>query len=423
MLPGERPDTIDTRIILRIYAALALLCGSIMIGWGPAWIGTPALTRVFAAVLTASGCWAAMLSQVGDSALYRNGLMWFAAGHYIVLFVAAGQRSAIWAPRGVTASVVWDTLTILAILFFAVLTNYSVDRVGRRYQPPSIAGDGPAEHLRSSYERQIRLAGAQEERNRLARDLHDSIKQQIFVIQTAAATAQTRFDKDRPGAALALGQVRSSARDAMTEMEVMMDQLRSVPLENAGLVEALKKQCEALGLRTGAHVEFRLGGLPPNETLAPGSQQAIFRVAQEALANVGRHARAANVTVALDSFSDRLELRVQDDGIGFDPFQSQRGMGIANMRARAGEFGGKLDLTSRPGGGTTVVFSLPHVAVVPPVVYGKRALSYGAVFVAILMLSIWKKSDSALFAILIAAQSVRYGVAWYRTRNLGGETA
>ena len=139
------------------------------------------------------------------------------------------------------------------------------------------------ERSRDRYEQQIRDAGAQQERNRLARDLHDSIKQQIFVIQTAAATAQTRFDNDRDGAASAIDQIRSSARDAMTEMEAMMDQLRSIPLENASLIEALKKQCDALGHRTGAKVEFKLDDLPPSQTFAPGAHQAIFRVAQEAL--------------------------------------------------------------------------------------------------------------------------------------------
>jgi len=165
---------------------------------------------------------------------------------------------------------------------------------------------------------------------------------------------------------MALDQIRSSAREAMTEMEAMMDQMRSVPLENASLVEALKKQYEALGHRTGAQVEFRLGDLPPNETLLPGSQQAILRVAQEALANIGRHARANNVTVSLGSFIDRLELRIQDDGAGFDQLQARRGAGITNMRARAEEFGGNFNVTSGPGSGTTVVLSIPYTPLCRP---------------------------------------------------------
>lgn len=145
----------------------------------------------------------------------------------------------------------------------------------------------------------------------------------------------------------------------------MLDQLRATPLENAGLVEAIKKQCEALGFRTGAKVDFKVGVLPSNESLPPGAQQAIFRVAQEALANVARHARAKNVSVSLDSYGGRpagncLELKVEDDGIGFQP-DSRRGMGTASMQARAEEFEGKFDQVSRPGSGTSVRFSVPVV--------------------------------------------------------------
>ena len=178
------------------------------------------------------------------------------------------------------------------------------------------------------------------------RDLHGSIKQQLFVIQTAAATVQARFERGPEGAKTALEQVRSSAREAMAWMEAMLDQLRAAPLGNAGLVEAVKKQCEALGFRTGARVEFKLGTLPPGEALAPGAQQAILRVAQEALANVGRHAHARNVTVALDATGHRFELWVRDDGSGFDQNQASGGMGIANMHARAEEFDGTLEVGS-----------------------------------------------------------------------------
>jgi signal transduction histidine kinase len=153
-----------------------------------------------------------------------------------------------------------------------------------------------AERLRSTYEDRIREAASQEERNRLARDLHDSIKQQIYAMQTAAATAQARFDGDPAGAKEALERLRESGREAMAEMEAMLDSLRASPLENTGLVEALKKQCEALQFRTGAQVDFELGTLPPSETPAPAAQHALFRVAQEALANVGRHTRAARRT-------------------------------------------------------------------------------------------------------------------------------
>jgi signal transduction histidine kinase len=213
--------------------------------------------------------------------------------------------------------------------------------------------------LRSEYEQRIREAAGQEERNRLARDLHDSIKQQIFVIQTAAATAEARFTADEAGARQAIEQVRSSAREAMVEMEVMLDQLRAAPLGNVGLVESLKKQCEALGFRTGARVEFTGTALPPVETIPPGAQQTIFRIAQEALANVARHARATLVEVTLGTTdTGALQLKVTDDGAGFDAARAASGMGLSNMQARAAEAGGSVTVRSQPGN-TSVVLSVP----------------------------------------------------------------
>jgi two-component system sensor histidine kinase DegS len=146
----------------------------------------------------------------------------------------------------------------------------------------------------------------------------------------------------------------------MTEMEVMLDQLRAEPLENTGLVEALKKVCESIRFRTGAQVEFKLGVIPPTEQMAPGAAEATLRAAQEALSNVARHARASRVVVSLDSAAHRMELTVKDDGAGFDLNQGSRGMGIANMRRRAEEFGGKFEIASSSKGGATVKFSIPY---------------------------------------------------------------
>ena len=343
--------------------------------------------------------------------------MWFAAGHAVIWLVVLSQRLAIWGP-GLAERAALLLFVLVFVLFYLWATSEGDYAGGTPSSLFGSANPNSADRLRSQYEQQIREVARQEERNRLARDLHDSIKQQIFVIQTAAATAQARFDGDPAGARLALDQVRDSAREAVTEMQAMLDQLRAVPLENAGLVESLKKQCEALGFRTGARVEFKLGDLPPTEALPPGAHEAILRAAQEALANVGRHARAGNVLVSLGSVHGQVELRIQDDGAGFDPNQGYRGQGIANMRARAEEFGGKFELISQPGNGTNIAFSIPYTAGETPREYRQKAATCGVLLViSTLVLTRTKSGGMAAPAVIAAVGFVRYIVAYRRART------
>ena len=209
-------------------------------------------------------------------------------------------------------------------------------------------------------EQQIREAAAQEERNRLARELHDAVKQQIFAIQTSAATAEARFAPDPGGARLAIAQVRQSAREATSEMEAMLEQLRAAPLGNTGLVEAIRKQCEALAFRTGANVDVQVGTLPPDEAFPQGTHLAVYRVVQEALANIGRHARARHIRVSVERMPRHVELRIEDDGIGFGNHPPPAGMGIHNMRARAAEIGAEIEIGAAAGVGTRVTLSVPY---------------------------------------------------------------
>ncbi len=218
--------------------------------------------------------------------------------------------------------------------------------------------------LRDEWARQIQEAAAQAERNRLARELHDSIKQQLFSINVNAATAQARWESDEAGARQALEAVRGSVREAMAEMEAMLHNLRPAPLETVGLVEALRQQCESLQYRTGASVVAEIGELPTNQELPVGAQDAVFRIAQEALANIARHARARSVRVRLYRHTrddeDLLWLKIEDDGSGFNPAHAS-GMGLANIRSRALEIGGELQMESREGEGASLTLRVPLV--------------------------------------------------------------
>lgn len=199
-------------------------------------------------------------------------------------------------------------------------------------------------------------AAAREERRRLARDLHDSIKQQLFSVKMSAAAAEARWDGDPAGARTALADIRRSAQAAMVEMQALLKQLRPETVVTEGLVEALREQAEALGYRTGAAVHFELGELPGEERLPPRVREQLFRIAQEALSNIARHARPQHVHVWLGTTEvpegSFLVLRIRDDGQGFDPAAETSGMGLHNIRERVESLLGRLVLESSPGNGT-----------------------------------------------------------------------
>lgn len=223
--------------------------------------------------------------------------------------------------------------------------------------------------LRDDLVRSTSQAATQAERNRLARDLHDSIKQQLYGINVNAAAALARWDADLPGARAAVEEVRRAAQAALAEMAALLQQLRPAPLAAAGLLDALREQAEALGHRTGAAVSVDFG--PPEAgsaysaavdegRLAPGAEEALYRIAQEALSNIARHARASHVTLSLHVEAESLHLTITDDGQGFDATDAtHRGFGLAGMQDRAAAIGAALDINSALGAGTRLNLTFP----------------------------------------------------------------
>ncbi len=210
--------------------------------------------------------------------------------------------------------------------------------------------------------RQVGEAAAREERNRLARELHDSIKQQLFSIGVSAAAARTRAgESDTTDALAALDDIQRGAREAQVEMTALLQQLRPAPLENVGLVEALRDQCEALGYRTGAEVSVTIGALPAEDRLPPRAQEQLFRMAQEALANIARHARAQHIWLRLERQGKEMLLEIRDDGQGFDSASAHAGMGLSNLRERARALAGRAEIQSAPGQGTTIRIHIPLI--------------------------------------------------------------
>jgi len=209
---------------------------------------------------------------------------------------------------------------------------------------------------------QAREAAALAERNRIARDLHDSIKQHLFGINASAAAARAYWQRENlEGARAAVGDIERSAQGAQVEMQALLQQLRPAPLENTSLLEALHIQAQALGFRTGARVEVDLAALPEQDRFLPGTQEAIFRLVQEAFANIARHARARTIWFTLGIAGQALHMTVRDDGQGFDPAHVRSGMGLSNLRERTRALQGHLEVHSQPDQGTTVLITIPLV--------------------------------------------------------------
>jgi signal transduction histidine kinase len=444
----HRPEAIDTRLVFRVYAWITITAGLLIYAWAEALLpdaqfpnATPpapwAFTRVAAALVVASGCCAAGLAGLREPIGRRQALFAFAFSHLAFGGLFFVQWFAIF-ELVVPPLVGWAPLLIGGVLLYVAVTGPSgtpfrrLMVLGRHDDPPErqrMLVDVRSEamdDLRSQYEEHIQQAARQEERTRLARDLHDAVKQQLFVVQTAAATVETRFDADPGGARAALEQVRTAAREAMTEMEAMIDQLQSTPVENTGLVDALKRQGEALGFRTGADVKLEIGDLPDNTLLPPGTQQALFRGAQEALANIGRHARASHVTISIRTAAHALELTIKDDGVGFDPLAPRTGMGVQNMTARAAVLGASFMLTSAPGAGTLVRFSVPSMARLPRT-YGIKALMWAAVLLlatGYLMVRGVRAHPLTLgVAVVAGIATARYATAYFRVLRGRGATS
>jgi signal transduction histidine kinase len=208
-----------------------------------------------------------------------------------------------------------------------------------------------------------RRAGMLAERQRLAREIHDTLAQGFASIVTLseAARAQARIT---PEAAMQrLEEAGQAARSSLGEARRAIWALRPEALEHGSLGRALGELAAGFGSQTSIDTQAAVTG--EEGDLAPEAQEALLRVAQEALANVRRHARAHRVRVTLSYLDDATLLDVRDDGAGFDSAApagngSGGGFGLAGMRERLAAYGGTLTVETEPGQGTSVVASLPR---------------------------------------------------------------
>jgi signal transduction histidine kinase len=208
------------------------------------------------------------------------------------------------------------------------------------------------------YERSRELSIV-EERNRIARELHDAVTQKLFSLRLTADAAAALVSRDPVRAADALDTVRRLAAEATEELRAIVVGLRPADLAGDGLDVALRKQADLLDRVHRPQVRFAGDTADPVPRLPAAREEAVYRIAQEALHNALRHASPTRVSVTLRADNGALVLEVVDDGHGFDPSAPSRRLGLASMRERARAAGGRLDVVSRSGVGTTVRLEVP----------------------------------------------------------------
>jgi two-component system, NarL family, sensor histidine kinase LiaS len=321
----------------------------------PGWLRTahPVMAAAGGPVLGAVVVVANMDTLGRQAALVFLGL---AGGVLLVFALLAGMVGTLFgfiATRGLArrldnlarASAAWRTGD-----FSTSVSDASGDEIGQL----AIDLNFMAADLRDLFQARQELA-ALEERNRLARDLHDSIKQQAFGISAQISAARSQLKRDPAAAEARLAEAEQLSNQLRRELTSLVRELYSAGVLGQGLPAGLRELAASWARQNAVPVEVEA---PPNITLPEPMALALYRVAQEALSNIARHAGAQHVQLSLHQEGERLVLQIQDDGRGFDEQAIQPGLGLRSMRERLAAMGGAFILDSTPGRGTTIRVSM-----------------------------------------------------------------
>ncbi len=215
-----------------------------------------------------------------------------------------------------------------------------------------------AEIARRSHLIRLMASVQEDERRRVSRELHDSVGQLLAGLSLALKTVQTSGDLPPPIAAK-LGEAQQLADNLGKEVHGLAVRLRPTSLDDLGLEAALGQLIAEWSARAGIRADFQPVGIADGR-LPPDIETTLYRVIQEALTNVSKHARANQVSIVVTRPDGSVAAAVEDDGIGFDPNSVEAGrLGLLGMRERVALMGGELALESAPNEGTTVVVRIP----------------------------------------------------------------
>jgi hypothetical protein len=207
---------------------------------------------------------------------------------------------------------------------------------------------------RKMLEAQIQESATLEERNRIARELHDSVTQSLYSINLQSdATLMALTSGKVEDVEKRLQTLKAIAQESMSEMRLLIYELHPPILEEVGLVAALRQRLEMVELRSGIEVDLQIKG---EQRLPIALEKELYQISLEGLNNALKHSKAKQILVQLSFEQDRCQLTIQDDGVGFDLERTTRfdGYGLANIRDRLPQIGGELTIITEPGKGTTL---------------------------------------------------------------------
>ncbi|WP_312114721.1 HAMP domain-containing sensor histidine kinase [Brevibacillus reuszeri] len=204
---------------------------------------------------------------------------------------------------------------------------------------------------------QLKHAAVTEERQRLARELHDAVSQQLFAIAMTTAAMKRLVEKNPQRASQQIELVEEMAAAAQAEMRALLLHLRPATLQNKSLKEAILELLDELTRKNTMELTWEIEDV---EGLPSGIEDHLFRILQESLSNTLRHAKANLITVKLFTLQEQVRLRVSDDGVGFDPDGDKlTSYGLRSMQERVAEVGGSMEIYSAIGKGTQIEVRIP----------------------------------------------------------------
>lgn len=239
-----------------------------------------------------------------------------------------------------------------------------IDQLGNQFNTMADQLANQMHDLRTLADRNALLAeearglASIEERNRLARELHDAVKQQIFALSLTANSIRQLLDKDTGLATERLAQLEEQARDVHLEMDAIIKQLRPASLQDQGLATAIRQLAQKWEGQHGLPIDLSIHG---ERELPLNVEQALYRITQEALNNIASHAEASQVSIVLEYGPSKVCLTIIDNGQGFDTeiVHPPQSLGIRSMYERSAEVGAQFSIGSTIGTGTQIHITVP----------------------------------------------------------------